>query len=171
MTSQLSKQARLKLDLWQTQYRQEKERPDWDTIFLTQAYAWKAKSHDAQTACGAVLVRDKRIISSGYNGFIGNIDDTILPNLRPEKYPWMIHAEHNAVLDCARQGKSSAGTTMYVTAQPCLNCYQFMWQAGIIEVVYGNDIITLTNNEEYKTNVEIFLWLTKLKVRHIDFQK
>jgi len=170
----LSKKAAEKINHWHDHCRQDKTTPDWDIIFLRQAFEWREKSHDAQTGCGAVLVRDKRIISSGYNGFIQGIRDDVLPNLRPEKYGFMIHSEHNAILDCARQGKSSNGCTMYVTGQPCLNCYQFMYQAGVSEIVYGNnDIKMINNDEEYETNLEIFLWLTrnKLKVRYVDYPK
>lgn len=168
---QLSGPAIAKLKEWKTNSRQEKKTEDWDTVFLKQAFEWAKKSHDAQTGCGAVLVtKDHRIISTGYNGFVRNIEDNILPNLRPEKYPWMIHAEHNAILDCAYQGKSAKGATMYVTSKPCLNCYQFMYQAGVSEIVYSdNDAIMTKTDSEYETNVEVFLWLTrgKLTVRYI----
>lgn len=170
----LAIKAKVKINHWHDNCRQEKITPDWDTIFLRQAFEWREKSHDAQTGCGAVLVKDKRIVSTGYNGFISNIRDDVLPNLRPEKYPWMIHAEHNAILDCARQGKSAVGCTMYVTGKPCLNCYQYMYQAGVSEIVYGNNDAIMTKiDEEYETNVAIFLWLTRnnLKVRYVDYPK
>ena len=163
-----------KITHWHQHCRTEKVTPSFDEIFLKQAFDWRLKSHDAQTGCGAVLVKDKRIIATGYNGFIRSIRDDVLPNLRPEKYPWMIHAEHNAILDCARQGKSASGATMYVTGKPCLNCYQFMYQAGVSEIVYGNNDTKMVNTDEnYEINVEIFLWLTKdnLVVRHVDFPK
>lgn len=169
----LSCKAIDKIHYWHKQYRQTKEKEDWDITFLKQAFEWSKRSHDAQTACGAVLTTpDHHIISTGYNGFIRGIRDNVLPNLRPEKYPWMIHAEHNAILDCAYQGKSARGSIMYVTGEPCLNCFQFMFQAGVSEIVYGNNHAVMTQtDEDYKTNVEIFLWLTreKLKVRHIDY--
>lgn len=170
----LSKRSIEKIKFWQQNCRQTKITPSWDEIFLSQAFQWKEKSHDAQTGCGAVLVKNKRIISTGYNGFIQSIDDTILPNLRPEKYDFMIHAEHNALLACARNGQSALGATMYVTGPPCLNCYQFMYQAGVSEIIYGNNEAVMTKtDEEYKTKVEIFLWLVKgkLSVRYINYPK
>ena len=84
----------------------------------------------------------------------------------------MIHAEHNAILDCARNGKCAEGCTVYVTGKPCLNCYQFMYQAGVVEIVYGNNDAVMTKvDEEYEANVEVFLWLTrhKLNVRYVDY--
>lgn len=109
----------------------------WDFSYLLNAIYWSHKSHDEQTKCGCcIAAKDHTIISFGYNGFIRNIDDTDLPKTRPEKYPYMIHAETNALLNALRQGKSTLGATAYITGKPCVNCLQFMWQAGIDRVVY-----------------------------------
>jgi dCMP deaminase len=88
---------------------------------------------------------DRTVLSTGYNGFIRDIDDTALPNLRPttkdqlvSKYDFMIHAEHNAILNCARQGRSTVGATAYITGHPCNWCLQYMWQAGIVKIVYSD---------------------------------
>lgn len=116
--------------------RTEIERPIWDHTFLRMAIDVADRSHDAQTKNGCVLVRDNTVLSTGYNGFIRNIDDTVLPNLRPQKYPFMIHAEHNAVLNCARNGISTLGATCYITSNPCVFCLQYLWQAGITYIVY-----------------------------------
>ena len=99
---------------------------------------WSEKSHDAETQCGCVLVRDKTPLSTGYNGFIRDIDDSVLPNCRPHKYPFMLHAEWNTVLNCARQGKSTLGATAYITTKPCFLCFQSLYQAGINRIVYSN---------------------------------
>lgn len=172
---QLSSLAINKINKWEETSRKERITENWDIIFLKQAFEWAKKSHDAQTQCGAVLVtKNHRIISTGYNGFIRNVEDNVLPNLRPDKYDWMIHAEHNAILDCAFQGKSARWSTMYVTGEPCLNCYQFMYQAGVDEIIYSDNNAVMTKTDvEYKTNVEIFLWLTRktLKTRHIPYAK
>ena len=154
------------------QFQQPRPEKNWDIIFLKQAFEWSSYTNDAQTGCGAILVKNRRIIASGYNGFIQGVEDNFLPNIRPAKYPWMIHAEHNAILDCARNGKCAEGCTVYVTGKPCLNCYQFMYQAGVVEIVYGNNDAVMTKvDEEYEANVEVFLWLTrhKLNVRYVDY--
>ena len=118
--------------------RKERKRTPWDHIFLREAILWSERSHDAETQCGCVLVRDKRVISTGYNGFISNIVDDCLPNLRNFKYDFMIHAEHNAILNCARHGTSTYGSIAYITGPPCNWCLQYMWQAGIVSIVYTN---------------------------------
>ena len=66
------------------------------------------------------------------------IDDSLLPNVRPEKYEFMIHSEISAILTCARQGRPTKGMTIYVTGMPCLRCLQYIHQAGIKKVIYGN---------------------------------
>jgi len=96
------------------------------------------RSHDSQTQCGAVLVKDKRIISTGYNGFVSNIDDSILPRVRPEKYPFMIHAEANAIYNAAKNGVTTLGSTCYVTAIPCLNCLQMLYQCGVSDILFSD---------------------------------
>ncbi len=117
----------------------EKENVDsWDHIFMQEATLWSRRSHDTQTQCGCVIVRDKTIISTGYNGFIRDIDDNSLPNKRPEKYPFMIHAEANAIYNAVRLGRSTLGSTIYITAPPCLGCLQMLYQCGIKNVIYSD---------------------------------
>jgi len=148
-------------------------RPSWDKLFLEMAVLVSRRSHDAQTQCGCVLVNsDKEIVSTGYNGFIRDIDDSVLPNLRPDKYIWCLHAEHNAILNCSRQGKSTLGLTAYITGEPCLNCYQYMWQAGIRKILYSKiSDPKMLDNAEYRRNVEIFKSLTtngRLEIIELD---
>jgi len=161
------------------------ERPDWLTQFILHAFHCSLRSHDAQTQCGAVLVdSNNTIVSDGYNGFVRDIDDTKLPNLRPEhpedygnpsldKYLFMIHAEHNAILNAARQGKSTLGSTAYVTGEPCCNCLQYMWQAGVYEVIYTNDnkAKMTKNNPNYRKTFDLIVELTGIKVEEVPLSK
>ena len=117
----------------------KKKPSDWDNIFFEEATLWSRRSHDTQTQCGCVLVKDRTVISSGYNGFIRDIDDDCLPNTRPEKYPFMIHAEANAIYNSVRIGRSTLGASAYITAIPCLSCLQMLYQCGI-EKIYFSDI-------------------------------
>jgi deoxycytidylate deaminase len=123
----------------------------WHTSYLLDALYWSTRSHDSQTQCGCVLVApDMTPISHGYNGFIRNIDDYVLPSVRPAKYPFMIHAEANAVYNACRQGKSTVDATAYITAEPCLNCLQALWQVGISKVVYSSfSMPKMVDNEEH----------------------
>lgn len=125
----------------------------WDDIFFSTAVIWSRMSHDSETQCGCVLVKDSTIISTGYNGFIRGIDDSVLPRTRPDKYPFMIHSEQNAIYNCSRLGKSTLGSTAYITGPPCINCLQALYQAGIA-VIYFSDIsnpkVTFANPEYMK---------------------
>jgi|15BtaG_2_1085339.scaffolds.fasta_scaffold00003_122 dCMP deaminase len=163
----------------------QKERPDWTSQFILHAFHCSLRSHDAQTQCGAVLVAsDNTIISDGYNGFIRGIDDNKLPNLRPtkpkdygnptqDKYIFMIHSEHNAILNAARQGKSTLGATVYVTGEPCCNCLQYMIQAGITKIVFTN--VNKANmtvvNPDYKKTFDLIVELTGIDIEEIDIDK
>jgi dCMP deaminase len=130
--------------------RIEEKRIEWNHIFLLEALLWSFRSHDPQTKHGCVLVRDKTVLSTGYNGFISEVDDTQLPNLRPYKYDFMVHAEHNAILNCVRNGVSTLGAKAYITGAPCNSCLQYMWQAGINEIFYSDFSNTkMIDNEEY----------------------
>ena len=168
----LSDDAKNQLKEWR--YRQEKvTRNSWHLDFILQAYLVARRSLDAQTKCGCILVRDKTIIGTGYNSFIRNIKDNILPNLRPEKYPFMIHSEHNAILNCAKNGISTDGARAYLTGPPCCNCLQYMYQAGIIEIYYANyNKAEMTCNKEYDTQFEILAHLMQnIKIVCLDLDK
>jgi len=148
----------------QNEMRIEKNRPIWDHIFLLEALLWSYRSHDAETRHGCVLVRDKTILSTGYNGFISDIDDTQLPNVRPFKYDFMIHAEHNAILNCVRNGISTNGATAYITGAPCNNCLQYMWQANISHIVYSDFSNTkMIDNQEYINKLKVLMTLMNEK--------
>lgn len=134
---------------------QQNQPDDWDNMFFSNAALWSRKSHDSQTQCGCVLVRNKTIISTGYNGFMRGIDDFALPNVRPEKYPFMIHAEANAVYNAAREGQSTMGARAYVTAIPCRGCLQMLWQSGIHEIYYSN--ISSPKNDMWGRQYDLIL--------------
>lgn len=144
----------------EAELRIEKSRTGWDHTFLREAILWADRSHDADTQCGCVLVRDKTPLSVGYNGFIRDIDDTVLPNIRPYKYPFMLHAEWNAILNCARQGKSTLEATAYVTTKPCFICFQSLWQAGITRIVYTDYSMSKNyNHDEADRQIEAMMML------------
>lgn len=154
--------------------KKEIKRPSWDETFIKTAIEISKRSHDAQTQVGAILVaQTNEVISAGYNGYVRNIKDEILPNLRPDKYPWMIHAEHNAVLNCARQGISTLNTRAYITCKPCLYCLQYMYQSGVKEIIYAeiSPVHMVDNDKKYDSNITTFLKLTEDKFTLRKFQK
>ena len=93
------------------------------------AYYASIRSHDDQTKVGCVIVSDKRVISMGYNGFCKGVDDSNLPTVRPDKYPFMVHAEENAVSNMLINPLSPK--QVYVTHMPCNICAKLLWQNDI----------------------------------------
>jgi dCMP deaminase len=114
----------------------ELKNPSWDELFMRHAYLIASKSKDPRTQIGAVLVRERRVISEGYNGLPQGVNDDVEERQqRPLKYMFFEHAERNAVYGCARFGFSSAGSTMYTQGIPCADCARGTIQGGIIEIV------------------------------------
>ena len=110
---------------------------DWDVYFMAIAEIAASMSKDPSTKVGAIVVRDRRVISTGYNGFPIGFPDTSHNWERPQKYAFVVHAEMNAALVAARLGIPLKGATLYTTFFPCDNCCKHIVQAGITEVVYN----------------------------------
>lgn len=110
--------------------------PNWDVWFMKQVYLVAEKSKDPSTKIGAVLVRDRHIISSGFNGFPINVKDKKERyNKRELKYEFVVHGEDNAVLAAARFGISTLDTTLYTQGIPCCECAKSVIQGGIKEII------------------------------------
>lgn len=110
---------------------------EWTDYFLGVAFLVSQRSKDAQTKHGCILVdRFNRIVGCGYNSFARGMPDKDLPNTRPKKYPLMLHAEKNAILNCTVDLRG-AGATAYVTGHCCFPCAYDLWQAGIERVIYA----------------------------------
>lgn len=116
-------------------------RPTWDAYFLQLAAMAAARSTCDRANVGAVLVRDRRILATGYNGSPSGMAHC------DEAGHWMvdghcvrtIHAEQNAILQCAITGVSTVGATLYCTHNPCRHCAKLLVQAGVIRIVYAAD--------------------------------
>lgn len=161
----LSDKAKELLLEWNTD-KKEIKRANWSDIFLAAAFNIAERSPDGRTKCGAILVNEyNEIIAEGFNGVIRGVDEKFFPNYNGLKYPFFIHAEHNAVLNCARQGKSTIGSICYCTGKPCFNCMQVLWQASVKRVVYprniDNEAKMTKTDENYKAQVELFMWMTQ----------
>lgn len=110
--------------------------PSWDELFMRHVYLIASKSKDTRTKIGAILVRDKRVISEGYNGMPMGVCDCKPERFeRPEKYFWFEHAERNSVYTCARYGIATEKTVMFTQGVPCADCARAVIQGGISEVV------------------------------------
>lgn len=115
-------------------------RPDWDTYFMKIAHDVAARSTCDRAYVGAVLVREKRILTTGFNGSPAG-----LPHCDEENHLIVdghcvrtIHAEANAIIQAALHGVLTKGATCYVTHFPCLSCTKMLINAGIVRIVYEN---------------------------------
>src|SRR5438045_6573381 len=105
--------------------------PSWDEYFMRHVYLVASKSKDTRTKIGAVIVRDKRIISEGYNGICQGVYDHIESRyVKPKKYFFFEHGERNAVYGCARHGIATLGAKIYTQGIPCADCARAVIQAG-----------------------------------------
>lgn len=109
-----------------------------DERYMRMARIWAENSYCKRRQVGALLVKNKMIISDGYNGtpsgFENNCEDENNVSL-----PYVLHAEANAITKVARSNNSSDSATLYVTASPCIECAKLIIQAGIVRVVYGEE--------------------------------
>ncbi|MCI5775569.1 MAG: ComE operon protein 2 [Aerococcus sp.] len=117
------------------------ERIPWDQYFLAQSLILSLRSTCQRLMVGAVIVRDKRIIAGGYNGSVSGDDHCVDAGCYLEDGHCMrtIHAEMNALLQCAKFGASTDGAELYVTHRPCLQCTKSLIQAGIKRIKYLYD--------------------------------
>ena len=106
-----------------------------DQRYMKMAAIWSQNSYCKRRQVGALLVKDKMIISDGYNGTPSGFENNCEDENNQTK-PYVLHAEANAITKVAKSGNSSADATMYVTSSPCLECAKLIIQAGIRRVVY-----------------------------------
>ncbi len=107
-----------------------------DIRYLSMARIWAENSYCQRRKVGAIVVKDKMIISDGYNGTPSGFENICEDNEGVTK-PYVLHAEANAITKLARSSNNSDGSTLYVTASPCIECSKLIIQAGIKRVVYG----------------------------------
>ena len=108
-----------------------------DRRYLRMAQIWSENSYCVRRQVGALIVKNKMIISDGYNGTPSGF-----PNICEENdvtFPYVLHAEANAITKIARSGNNSDGATLYVTDSPCIECSKLIIQSGIKRVVYARD--------------------------------
>ena len=143
----------------------------WDEYFMGVALLSAKRSKDPSTQVGACIVNnEKRIIGIGYNGFPRGCEDKIFPWEREgsyldTKYPYVVHAEANAILNSTR---SLEGSTLYVTLFPCNECAKLLVQSGIKEVVYLQDLHH--DSEETEASRRI-LKLAGIKLRQMKMKE
>ncbi len=109
-----------------------------DERYLEMAQVWAKNSYCKRRQVGALIVKDRMIISDGYNGTPSGFENICEDDSGITK-PYVLHAEANAITKVAKSGNSSQGSTLYVTASPCMECAKLIIQAGIKRVVYMDE--------------------------------
>lgn len=107
-----------------------------DLRYLRMAAVWSENSYCVRRKVGALIVKDRMIISDGFNGTPSGFEN-VCENDEGLTKPYVLHAEANAITKVARSGNNSDGATLYVTASPCIECAKLIIQSGIKRVVYG----------------------------------
>ena len=107
-----------------------------DKRYMLMASIWSGNSYCERRKVGALIVKDRMIISDGYNGTPTGFENICEDENNVSK-PYVLHAEANAITKIARSHNSSNGSTLYVTASPCIECAKLIIQSGIRRVVYG----------------------------------
>ena len=116
----------------------EKKQTDLDLRYIRMARIWAENSYCKRRQVGAIIVKDKMIISDGYNGTPSGFENICEDESGLTK-PYVLHAEANAITKIARSGNNSDGATLYVSAAPCIECAKLIIQAGIKRVVYSEE--------------------------------
>ena len=126
-----------------------------DRRYMRMAFIWSENSYCKRRQVGAILVKDKMIISDGYNGTPSGFENVCEDENNVTK-PYVLHAEANAITKVARSNNSSEGATLYVTSSPCIECAKLIIQAGIKKVVYA-DSYRLSDGIELlkRANIEL----------------
>ena len=116
----------------------EKKQHELDVRYLKMARIWAENSYCKRRQVGALIVKDKMIISDGYNGTPSGFENVCEDENNVTK-PYVLHPEANAITKIARSGNNSDGATLYVTAAPCIECAKLIIQAGISRVIYSEE--------------------------------
>lgn len=125
-----------------------------DRRYLRMAQIWAENSYCQRRKVGAILVKGQMIISDGFNGTPAGFENICEDSETGATKPYVLHAEANAITKVARSNNSSAGSTLYVTASPCLECAKLIIQAGITRVVF-NEFYRITDGVDLLTRAGI----------------
>jgi dCMP deaminase len=134
-----------------------------DRRYLRMARIWAENSYCTRRQVGALIVKDKMIISDGYNGTPSGFENVCELEDGTTK-PYVLHAEANAITKVAKSNNNSLGATLYVTASPCMECAKLIIQSGIRRVVYG-EMYRLTDGLDllHRANIEtVFIDINNL---------
>jgi len=138
-----------------------KRQNKFDKSYMEMAFIWANNSYCERRKVGALIVKDRMIISDGYNGTPAGFENICEEDNNITK-PYVLHAEANAITKVAKSNNSSEGATLYVTDSPCMECSKLIIQSGIKRVVYvrqyritdGLDLLKRAGVELVRLNFE-----------------
>ena len=134
-------------------------RPDWDNYFMFLCYVIAMRSLDPRTKCGCVIVDTKhKIKTTGYNGPLPGIDDSLVPTQPPMKYFWMEHSERGALYSYPGDLE---GCIAYITGYPCSDCARGLMIKGIKKIIYGPNLAVMS--KENQPNMDSVVEMAKAK--------
>jgi len=146
-------------------FHEKVDKPSWKQYFISMAKLASTRSSDAQTKHGCVITdKQNRVLGIGYNSFPEGMPDEILPNTRPHKYKWMVHAERNALANCTHRPD---GGTAYITGPPCLDCAKALYQEGVKHFICIDGHGTHDMDNEDKIIFDILVKEGKIKIEWI----
>ncbi|MBP5313324.1 MAG: cytidine/deoxycytidylate deaminase family protein [Eggerthellaceae bacterium] len=147
----------------------DKQRPTWDEYFMAMAHHAASRTTCLRRAVGAVIVKDHRVLATGYNGVptgiahcseVGCLREQLgVPSGKNHELCRGLHAEQNAIIQAARYGVDISGGCIYITTQPCVVCAKMLINAGITEIVYQNpydDELSMSMLREAGIKVRVF---------------
>jgi len=126
-----------------------------DSLYLRMAKVWSENSHCNRNKVGCLIVKDRQIISDGYNGTPSGFSNEC-EDCNNNTLPTVLHAEANAITKIAKSTNSAEGSTLYVTLSPCFDCAKLIIQAGIKRIVYSE---TYRNTDSFKLFETYFIYL------------
>ncbi|MDP6922438.1 MAG: dCMP deaminase family protein [Lutibacter sp.] len=124
----------------------DKKQLKYDKAYLRMAFEWAKLSYCQRKQVGSLIVKDRMIISDGYNGTPTGFENDCEDDLNTTKW-YVLHAEANAILKVARSTQSCEGATLYITLSPCKECSKLIYQSGIKRVVYAKEYKDTTGLE------------------------
>ena len=137
---------------------EEKKQKIYDIAYLKMALEWSKLSYCKRRQVGALIVKDRMIISDGYNGTPTGFENICEDDENYTKW-YVLHAEANAIMKVSASTQSSKGATLYITLSPCRECSKLIFQSGIKRLVY---------NKEYKDTSGVdFLKKSGIDITHI----
>lgn len=145
-------------------------RPSWDEYFMLLAQATSFRSSCSRAKVGAILVVERQIVATGYNGAPAGTPNCLEAGHRMIEGHCLrtVHAEQNAIAQAAKRGVSSRGATIYCTHKPCIHCIKLLINAGIIEIVYAE---SYRPDDEESRFADELLAQVGIVVRRLEFGK